>query len=47
MEHLGLSEELDAVVQEQAAEQGDDDDDDERHRLDSAVGMIGSKKQAK
>jgi RAB protein geranylgeranyltransferase component A len=44
MEFLGLSEELDTVVKERAAERGDDDD--ERYMLDSAVGMIGSEKQA-
>jgi RAB protein geranylgeranyltransferase component A len=44
-EFLGLSEELDTVVKERAAERGDDDD--ERYMLDSAVGMIGSEKQAK
>jgi hypothetical protein len=44
MEFLGLSEELDTVVKERATERGEDDD--ERYMLDSAVGMIGSEKQA-
>jgi hypothetical protein len=44
MEFLGLSEELDTVVKERAAERGDDDD--LRYMLDSDVGMIGSEKQA-
>ena len=41
MEFLGLSEEMDTVVKERAAERWDEDD--ERYMLDTAVGLIGQK----